>query len=127
LAGNHRDDDGEAIQQYFEPPSQGPETHLGLEPIVDVLPVPTRIINVKVALGADPVPALTVDINRVNLNIVCKEAPFIVASDKTECYFAPSIPLNVLLTMNGHTGAVWIHTLVEADFGKIVTVSAVTS
>ena len=157
LAGNWSDDDGLAIDEYFEAADHGPQEHVYVEGAKAALPVTNRLITRAIPFtfdtsgGAgevwpcisDPVLALPADPNRTLLMIAYAvghtEPPFIpvfIASEKSGCYGEPTHYLVVysggLMTIPGYTGPVWIMAasidgVVESPPTKIITVTAVTS
>lgn len=72
LAGNHADDDGQALDDYFEAPSHGPLSYDDLiVPQVDNIAPTNRILsrNLNMTVGDDPVLILPKDVNRLSLNL----------------------------------------------------------
>lgn len=144
LAGNYADDDGEAIDEWFEAADVGPQDY-GTVP-VNVAPVikvpPTRIISRTIAVNqsSDPVMLFSADVHRKDLivRISSDAVPVdtvytLIGSDKTDVYnqaFFNAGPASEFRT-DKHTGAVWFYarlnpTTVETEFTLTVNAWSVT-
>lgn len=129
LAGDWHDDDAQAIDEYFEEADHGPQQYIGIKPAVEKIANPTRILNVKTPVGNasvtlyDPVQVFPPDLNRKVCNIIA-DGKFNVGSEKTDVYNGVTFPANTLVTMNGHTGSLWIYSTENSVVN--VTISVVT-
>lgn len=125
---NRTDDDGQALDDYFESAYQGPpvESESAQYEALSI-PTTTRLIARSFTVGTnggvlyDPVQVLPADPNRKSLHIDA-DGPVQIASDKA---FPSAAVVTFPWTDTTHTGAVWLY----STSGSVVTVSvwAVTS
>lgn len=129
IAGNHADDDGSAIDEWFEEPSHAPQKYddVPVKSAPEVKPVATRIISRTVALNnaSDPLMVLGADTSRKDLIIRIgadrgsDDVRVMIGSDKTDLYNVAYLnSIATLVTGNTdigsewrsdkHTGAVWV-------------------
>jgi len=121
IVGDRTDDDGIALDEYFEAAPSGPidwgEVVQQADP---TLPQVTRIITRTFTLvgdgttAPDPVLVLPPDPNRLRLVVICTTTfGWQFGSDKSDVYGAPLMAGNGSTTgyeLTGHTGALWIYT-----------------
>lgn len=137
LAGDHADDDGQAIDDAFLAGPVGPIDYGAFlqEPELDSLTKPTRILSRQVVFlpGSEPVLLYPADIARVGLQIQWAgdaDSTVRFASDKSESLFAAPLYQAAggggIFTFDAHTGPVWIHAVVNTGQTN-VGVTVVTS
>lgn len=140
LAGDFKDDDGPAFDEYFEAPSHGPQEY-GSIPVpapVAVEPKPTRIISRVIRMtcsetaNSDPIMLLNEDVRRkdliVHVNLVQTNIPrpdqwqFMIGSDKADLYngaafngMTSTVEFGAEWRSDKHTGAVWILCRISPD------------
>jgi hypothetical protein len=118
LAGDHSDDDGQALDDYFMPNPGGPVSYdTLLNDEGPTLPATTRLLSRSLRLQpnadgsqSDAVQLLPADPNRTTCLIyvtVTTAGELRFGSDKTDCLFGPSLLTGVTFDISGHTGAVW--------------------
>lgn len=133
--GNTSDDDGRAIDDYFEAPTLAPVEKGSVAYVKKEIAVPTRMIVRKLYVGTiggvvyDPVMVFPADLNRKRLiitGVYDNNAFFSLGSEKSDaqtngsiyqCIFGP-------LTIEGHTGALWVYSI--ASVAVDLTIISVT-
>jgi len=122
MAGDWSDDDGPALDQYFEAPTHEPLSH-------DTIPTPeaktripevTRLLNRSIVLfspdgvnAGDPVMLLPADPNRkvliLHVSLGGSATGIRMGSARSDVYGAPLYAANATFGYNlsGHTGAIW--------------------
>jgi len=121
LAGNTADDDGQAIDEFFEPNPGLDSPVSGIATEVVDLPIKTRILSRIIPLDPandTPVLAFPPNAKRKSLRIVGRGGiatnvgntfTFRIASDLSDLYGAGVIPSGEVWGIdNQHTGAVWL-------------------
>lgn len=113
IAGNTRDDDGQALDQTFEPMYTGPVASESYSLGIEETKKTTRILSRSITLDstsalADPVMILPADPNRLHIRITATAA-INITSDKTDVYGAGLLPTNTMWPNDYHTGAVWVY------------------
>lgn len=136
IAGDIADDDGPALDQYFEAGDTLPVEY-------DTLPDPyakdkpretTRLITRTFSLAspdgivpADPIMLLPADPNRVRLLISVSSAGagngVRVGESKSDVYGAPRLNIADTYDLTGHTGSIWVYND-STNIADIVTVNA---
>lgn len=132
LHGDVRDDDGIALDQFFEATYQGPPVESESQAYAELsTPILTRLISRRVTVGTvggvlyDPVQVLPADANRRDL-IVDADGIISIGSDKTDVYQSGVInPSSTPWQTGKHSGAVWVYS--TSDQPVSVSVWAVTS
>lgn len=133
LAGDHSDDDGQALDDYFEAGPQAPIVYSDGDGYADNRPAHTRMIVRSYVLTSangvnppDPVMILPADANRLELFIESSSETLTIASDKSDCYYPGAIMRGGRQVYSQcHTGAVWVYTT-ETVTPVTVTVRVVT-
>jgi len=137
IVGNIHDDDGQAIDQYFEAPPHQPLDYSQFATTVDENPVCTRLIVKTYTLVspdgvvyADPVQVLPADPNRKELWVDSSASNLTIASSKSDCYSLATFrhqTTDFCFYSLTHTGPVWIYytPLVVTTAGNF-TIRAVT-
>lgn len=74
LAGNTSDDDGEALDAFFQPMDARPQVYGIPETTVKALTPPQRLITRFLPVGNDPLMLFPPDINRKSLRIIFRGA-----------------------------------------------------
>src|SRR6478609_9256652 len=112
--GNTSDDDGQVIDETFEPMYTGPVSSesysLGLETTTKTTRILSRTITLDSTTAlADPVQIMPTDANRLHTRIVAPKAAISITSDKTDVYGAALLPANAMWQNDYHTGAIWVY------------------
>ena len=114
IAGNYADDDGQAIDEWFEAAPVGPQEY-GIPPVITTPTIPqtTRLLTREFVISANggvhtPILVLPADPNRIKL-IIGVEADTRIASEKSDVFSAAPAGGTAMLDMDGHTGAVWAY------------------
>jgi len=143
MAGDWTDDDGLALDEYFEAPSHEPVSHDTLpDPYAKVsIPEVTRMLNRSLTLGStdgvnagDPVMLLPADPNRrvclLIVTVAGSATGIRMGSARSDVYGAPLYAANgsIGYDLSGHTGAVWVYnpSTAVADTAT-VSITTVTS
>lgn len=151
LAGNWKDDDAEAIDDYFEAADEGPIEYAGVKADKDALPRTTRVVGgAAVLTPGDARMFLPADPNRKQLDISTRTTsgdvgviilsdtyfqttsvlinggagPGLINADGKAVFIANNTVAHPTLT--GYTGPVWIGFVGDAAVTCLVAVSAVT-
>lgn len=113
IAGDIADDDGQALDDFFEAAPSGPTVWESYDLGKDALPKPTRILSRQIVLPqagsapADPVQVFPADVNRLHIRVE-SDHPIMIASDKTDCYGAAQT-VSTSWYNDLHTGSVWVY------------------
>lgn len=132
LAGDHYDDDGQAIDDMFVSGPVLPIDYGTLlkEPELDALTAPTRVLSRQITFLPDSQPVMfyPADLARVGLQIQwAGGADSVVrfASGKSESLFAAPLYQpsggGGIFTFDAHTGPVWIHVVGTENCNVAVT------
>jgi hypothetical protein len=112
LVGNTADDDGRALDEYFEAAPSGPLDYAGIQHAREELPTTTRILSRAFVLtqGQQATLALPADPSRIKLVIdVMDVGPAYVSDANDIGTLTPYITTaNSPLDLGAHTGPVWI-------------------
>lgn len=124
LSGDTRDDDGQALDDYFEPAYNGPVASEGYDLGVESTPKVTRILSQSQQLRINQAPymALPPDLNRLHIRIVAT-VDIRIASDSNDVLYAGVLPAQQHWNNDYHTGAVWV---IPSEEDGIVNIWAVT-
>lgn len=111
LAGDHADDDGQALDDLFEPSAWGPvesESYaLGVEETRKTTRILSRTLPFPSGGSDQPVQLYPADPNRLHVRIIADDA-IKIASDKTDLNGAAVLPAGQHWTNDYHTGAIWV-------------------
>lgn len=119
-AGDSKDDDGQAIDDYFTPNPNGPNVREVLQrmpgfSVDDTAPKVSRVLTMSYSLlaASDPIQLLPADANRKSLVIIAQSTTAAdqvkIAGQKSDVYGAGNWPMNLLYRSPGWTGAIWVY------------------
>jgi hypothetical protein len=132
IAGDFKDDDGPAIDEWFENPPSGPQEYgtipVKTEPAIKpVTRIVSRVIRMtcSATVNSDPILLLNADPNRedliIRVNTTVTQIPrpdkfqFMIGSDKADLYngadfggLCTTVSFGIEWRSDKHTGPVWI-------------------
>lgn len=125
-AGDHSDDDGRAIDDFFEAAYAGPVDYEEPPTEKKEIKTTTRLVNRTVTLAPTlQLMILPPDVHRTTFVIWTDDADSITfAGDSGELSMAGLLSAANPLTLSGHTGPVWVQNVGASD--ATVNVAAVT-